>query len=112
MPSLFSLSNPPSLFQYWFVVCLYLLPLVLYSSWAALSLMDLSDRADGGSLGWSVLVLLVPLLGAAAYLLGFARTYSPRARRAIVIAGLLVWLVPLAAGVWLAGGPLGPKALS
>jgi len=115
MPSLFSVSNPYSVFQYWFVICLYLLPLLLYGSWAALSLMDMSERAAGGegvSLGWGAAVLLLPLIGGALYLLGAARTLSPRARRAIVIAGLIVWLLPLGIGIWLAGGPLGPKALS
>jgi hypothetical protein len=28
------------------------------------------------------------------------------------VTGLIVWLLPLAIGVWLTGGPLGPKALS
>jgi hypothetical protein len=28
------------------------------------------------------------------------------------LTGLIVWLLPLAIGLWLAGGPLGPKALS
>jgi hypothetical protein len=115
MPSLFSVSNPATAFQWWFVVYVYLLPLLLYASWAALSLMDLSTRASRGeqsSLGWGAAVLLLPLIGGAAYLLGSARHLSSRSRRAIVIAGLVVWLVPLIAGIWLAGGPLGPKALS
>ena len=115
MPSLFSVSNPSTAFQWWFVVYLYALPLLLYGAWAALSLMDLAKRAQGGepsSLGWGAAVLLLPLVAGAAYLLGAARSLNPRARVAIVMAGLIVWLVPLIAGVWLAGGPLGPKALS
>jgi hypothetical protein len=115
MPSLFTVSNPSTAFQWWFVVYLYVLPLLLYASWAALSLMDLGKRAQGGepsSLGWGAVVLLLPLAGGAAYLLGAARSINARARIAIVFAGLIAWLVPLIAGIWLAGGPLGPKALS
>jgi hypothetical protein len=45
-------------------------------------------------------------------LLTAAKTLRRSSRIAIVITGLLVWLLPLAIGLWLAGGPLGPKALS
>jgi len=113
MTSLFSLSNPPSLFQLWFVVYLYLLPFLLYAAWASLSLMDLCERdQDSARLRWGAFVILVPLLGGAWYLLGAARTLKRSARIAVVSTGLLVWLLPLAVGLWLAGGPLGPKALS
>ena len=113
MPSLFSVSAPASLFQVWFVVYLYLLPFLLYATWASLALMDLNER-DGESarVAWGAFVILVPLLGGAWYLLASARTIKPSARIAIVLTGLVIWLLPLAAGVWLAGGPLGPKALS
>lgn len=115
MPSLFSVSNPASVFQWWFVIYLYLLPLLLYAGWAALSLLDMNERAKGGEAvgpAWGVVVLLLPLLGGAAYLLTAAKSLRPAARRAIVVAGLLAFILPLAAGIWLAGGPLGPKALS
>ncbi len=113
MPSLFSVSAPASLFQVWFVVYLYLLPFLLYATWASLALMDLSERgSDSARVAWCAFVILVPLLGGGWYLLGAARTFKRSARVAIVITGLVVWLLPLAAGLWLAGGPLGPKALS
>ena len=112
MPSLFSLANPKTIFQVWFVVYLYLLPFLLYATWAALAMMDLSERADAAKWGWGALVLLVPLLGGAWYLLSNARTLTRASRLAIVVTGLGVWLLPLAVGIWLAGGPLGPKALS
>jgi hypothetical protein len=100
-------------FQLWFVVYLYLLPFLLYAAWATLALMDLGERAgDAGRVRWGMFVVLVPLLGGAWYLLTSARTLGRSARTAIVITGLLVWLLPLAIGFWLAGGPLGPKALS
>jgi hypothetical protein len=113
MPSLFSVAVPISLFQIWFVVYLYLLPFLLYAVWASLALMDLSEPGEGPArFGWGAFVILVPLLGGAWYLLSSARTLKRSARVAIVLAGLIVWLLPLAVGLWLAGGPLGPKALS
>lgn len=112
MPSLFSVSSPATVFQWWFVVYLYVLPFMLYASWAALSVMDMNERAASGRWVWCAVVLLLPVVGAAAYLLTSARSLRPSSRYAIVIAGLLVWLIPLGLGIWLAGGPLGPKALS
>ena len=113
MPSLFSLANPLTAFQVWFVVYLYLVPFLLYAAWAALAFMDLGERPDAaGRAGWGVFVILVPLVGGACYLLSAAGSLRRSSRIAIVTAGLIVWLPPLAVGVWLAGGPLGPKALS
>jgi hypothetical protein len=111
--SLFSLARPITAFQVWFVVYLYLLPFLLYASWAAIALMDLSERPNAAHRArWGAVVTLIPLLGGAWYLLREATTLRPSSRTAIVVAGLIVWLVPLAAGIWLGGGPLGPKALS
>ena len=113
MPSLFSFANPTTAFQIWFVLYLYLLPFLLYATWGSLAIMDLAERADAAArIGWGTFVILVPLLGSAWYLLTAATTLKRSARIAIVIAGLVVWLLPLAVGLWLAGGPLGPKALS
>ena len=113
MPSPFSLANPMTAFQVWFVVYLYLVPFLLYAAWASLAFMDLGERPDAGArAGWSAFVILVPLIGGACYLLTAATSLRRTSRLAIVITGLIVWLLPLALGVWLAGGPLGPKALS
>lgn len=112
LPSLFSLQQPVTAFHVLFGIYAYLLPILLYAMWASLSLMDLSitTRADGRA-GWCVAVLLVPLIGGAYYLLARATMLSRRARYAAVGAGLLAWLVPLAYGLPLVWGPLGPKAL-
>lgn len=113
MPSLFSLALPVTAFQIWFVIYLYLLPFLLYAVWASLACMDLAERADGAArAGWGAFVILVPLVGGAWYLLTAASTLRKSSRIAIVGAGFCVWLLPLAVGLWLAGGPLGPKALS
>lgn len=113
MPSLFSLALPMTAFQIWFVVYLYLLPFLLYATWASVALMDLGERVDDAArVGWGAFVVLVPLVGGAWYLLAAAKTLRRSSRIAIVSAGLCVWLLPLAIGLWLAGGPLGPKALS
>jgi hypothetical protein len=110
---MFSIAAPANLFQVWFVVYIYLLPFLLYAAWASLALMDLDElREHPARIGWSTFIILVPLLGGGCYLLGAARTLRRPARIAIVVTGLAVWLVPLAAGLWLVGGPLGPKALS
>ena len=113
MPSMFSMASPASLFQIWFVVYIYLLPFLLYATWASLAMMDLSETGESTArLGWAALVVLVPVLGGGLYLLCAARTIKRSARIAIVATGLVVWLLPLAVGIWLVGGPLGPKALS
>jgi hypothetical protein len=113
VPSLFSFATPTTAFQIWFVLYLYLLPFLLYAAWACLAIMDLSQRAeDAGHARWGALVILLPLVGGAWYLLAAATTPKRSSRFAIVISGLIVWLLPLAIGLWLAGGPLGPKALS
>ena len=46
MPSLFSVNSPATAFQWWFDVYLYVLPFMLYASWAALSLLDLRSELD------------------------------------------------------------------
>lgn len=111
-PSLFTLHEPISAFHVLFGLYAYLLPVTLYGIWASLSLYDLASRDDDASRAvWGVAVLGVPWLGGAAYLLTRATTLSRRVRIAAVLAGLVVFLLPLAYGLPLVWGPLGPKAL-
>ena len=110
MPSLFSMSGPVTMFQVWFIVYVYMLPILLYATWAGLSLMDMAESKQGGR--WAaVIVIVLPLVGGAWYLLARARTLSRPARLAAVVAGLIVWFIPLFTAIWLVGRPLGPKAL-
>jgi hypothetical protein len=112
MTSLFSVSSPVTVFQVWFVVYVYLLPFLLYSSWAGLSLIDLAESGGSNAVPWAIAVISLPFVGGALYLLFRARALGKPLRYAAVVAGALAWLVPLMAALWVAGGPLGPKALS
>lgn len=112
LPSMFTLHAPMGPYQVLFSIYAYVLPIVLYAVWATLSLLDLAMRPEARHrAGWGATVLLLPLLGGAAYLLLRAQSLSPRLRYAAVGAGLLVWLVPFTYGLLLVWGPLGPKAL-
>jgi hypothetical protein len=113
LPSLFSVAAPASFFQVWFVIYLYVLPLMLYTTWTTLSIMDLMESQTVGA-RWStgVIVILLPWVGGAWYLVTRARALGRAARLATVVVGAVIWLVPLAVAIWLAGGPLGPKALT
>ena len=113
LPSLFSLMPPAGPYHFLFAVYCYLLPILLYGAWAAVSLMDLLESPPSQrSATWGLAVLLVPLVGGAAYLLARASGLTSRARYAMVIGGLLVWLIPLGFGLMQVWGPLGPKALN
>jgi len=112
-PSLFTLGVPFSGFQVWFVIYLYLLPLMLYIAWLSLSIMDLieSGRPSGG-VGAIAIAALIPVAGAAWYLLARATVLTRRARIAFVVLGAAAWLLPLGLALALVLRPLGPKALS
>jgi hypothetical protein len=104
---------PLNAFQIWLVVYVYLLPLMLYAAWSALSIMDLVESNESSN-RWlpAAVVLLLPLAGGAWYLLARARALSRSARLVTVVGGALVWLIPLTVAVWLVARPLGPKALN
>jgi hypothetical protein len=113
LPSLFSLMPPATPYQWVFAVYCYALPILLHGAWASVSLMDmLESPPPERSTGWGLAVLLVPLVAGAAYLLARARSLTSTARVAIVVGGLLVWVIPLVFGLTRALGPLGPKALN
>jgi hypothetical protein len=112
MPSLFSMSGPVTMFQVWFIVYVYLLPILLYATWASLSIMDIAETNDPNTRwGAALAVILLPLVGGAWYLLTRARILRRTGRIAAVVVGSVVWLIPLCVAVWLVGRPLGPKAL-
>jgi hypothetical protein len=110
IPSMFAPSAPFNAFQVWFVVYVYMLPIMLYGAWAALSIMDIIATKDG-RWGAALAVIFLPLVGGAWYLLMRARVLNRTGRVAAVVLGSLVWLIPLTEAVWLVGRPLGTKAL-
>src|SRR5262249_1511213 len=113
MPSPFSMAAPANAFQLWLVVYVYLLPVLLYTAWASLSIMDMAESRPAPERAWqAVLGIALPLAGGELYLLARAGALSSRARIATVVGGAIVWLVPLLTALWLVGRPLGPKALN
>lgn len=107
-PSLFTLSAPKTIFQVWYVGYVYLLPILLTAAWLILSILGISR----GKAGLSAAVLLIPLIGGGLYLVSVRAREGRTARVAAVVAGTVIWLIAVIGAVWLAGGPLGPKALS
>lgn len=74
----------------------YILPLVLYASWVAISLWDLVRReglTDGRRMGWMTVVLLVPFLGPPIYLLAGGSPIPRSMRLFLVFGALLIYLV-------------------
>ena len=91
--SILSFVTPWRLNTVLFGVYDYLLPMMLYCAWSAVAFLDLADRADqepGSASRWGAAVLLLPVAGAAAYLLAGRPTLSRVARLATVIGGLVV----------------------
>ena len=78
----------------------YVLPLVLYASWVAISLWDLVRReslTDGRRIAWMTAVLLVPFLGPPIYLLAGRSAISRPVRLFLVFGALAIYLVVAAA---------------
>ncbi|MGE0551940.1 MAG: PLDc N-terminal domain-containing protein [Gemmatimonadales bacterium] len=76
----------------------FVLPFMLYAAWSTLVFWDLGRREDlsaGATSGWLAVVLLLPFVGALAYLLA-ARTALPRHFRvSVVSAGVGMYLLVL-----------------
>jgi hypothetical protein len=84
----------------------FLLPLVLYVVWSTLALWDLGRRSDvsaGSVWGWALLIFVVPLLGALAYLLIGGGQLSRQLKLAAVAGGAATYLVVLAVGATIGG---------
>jgi peptidoglycan/LPS O-acetylase OafA/YrhL len=71
------------------------LPFAILGAWMAVSLWDLARREDlgrGAAIGWSAAVLVVPVVGAAGYLLS-SRTLPTWLGVTYVVGGLAAYLV-------------------
>jgi len=92
MHGLFTMFVPLSVNSVLFGAYDYLLPLMLYIAWSTLSFLDLAQtpQPQGRTMGWAAAILLLPFLGAAAYLLSAATAISRTTRLGVVIGGLVV----------------------
>ena len=78
----------------------YILPLVLYASWVAISLWEVvrRDELDNGRrMGWMTVVLLVPFLGPVIYLLMGGSPIARSLRLFLVFGAVAIYLVVAAA---------------
>jgi hypothetical protein len=83
----------------------YLLPIVLFAAWTALSLWDLVRRDDvsrAATVAWIAVILLVPFVGVIAYLLLRAR-FPAWLRGTLVGGGLAAYLLILGIGAVVGG---------
>lgn len=81
------------------------LPFAILAAWVAVSLWDIAQRGDVGrgfALGWSLAVVVVPAVGAAAYLLSVGRL--PRFKAVIFVAGGVVAYLLVVAITGMLGG--------
>ncbi len=86
----------------------WLVPFALLVVWLGLAMIDLARRDDlsrGATAGWTAGVLLVPFVGAAAYLLAARSSLPARVRVTAVVGGFGLALV-LLIGAVLVGGVL------
>lgn len=84
----------------------YYLPFVLLAAWVTLALWDIVRREDlggGGALGWMAAVLVVPFVGAVAYLFAGGSSIPLSQRLMVTVGGLLAFLVVIG-GAAVTGG--------
>jgi len=89
MSGVLSLFTPLSIPSIVHGLYLYIFVIVLYSVWSTLAFLDLAQVENGGTKRtwlWSGLVLLVPLLGGAIYLM-MAPSKVPRHTRFTIVLG-------------------------
>ena len=71
----------------------YLLPIMLYCAWSTAAFLDLSERAEkepGMVTRWGAAILLLPVIGAAAYLVAGRSTLSKVSRLVTVAGGVVI----------------------
>ena len=90
--SIFTLISPFTRNTVLFGLFDYVVPIMLYCAWSALAFIDLA-RANGDkgrTWRWSLAILLLPVIGAAAYLMFASSQRSRRAGVTFVTGGLAV----------------------
>ncbi len=104
-----TLSGMPLAAGFWpglFSLYGYYLPFVLLAAWVTLALWDIVRREDldgGGALGWMAAVLVIPFVGAVAYLFAGGSGIPLSQRLMIVVGGFLAFVLVVGAGA-VAGG--------
>jgi len=76
----------------------YYLPIFLYAAWTPLALYELSDNRLTSNLSkfiWTLVILLVPLLGAAIYHIFFAERIHVTVRATMIFCGILTVIIVL-----------------
>ena len=84
----------------------YLLPMLLYVLWSTLALWDLGrrDSMSGAAVwGWSVLIFLLPFVGAVAYLLLGGARLGSRLRLVALGGGAAIYALVLVIGSSIGG---------
>jgi peptidoglycan/LPS O-acetylase OafA/YrhL len=96
--SIFTLISPLTRNTVLFGLFDYVVPIMLYCAWSALAFLDLA-RANGDrgrTWRWSLAILLLPVAGAAAYLVWGSSPPSRRAGVAFVTGGLAIMVAAFA----------------
>ena len=66
----------------------YFIPFILMSVWIPLSLIDLLKNEElSGKIGWTFAIILIPLFGAAAYLLLKSKHIQSQIKNAVLYGG-------------------------
>ena len=76
----------------------YYLPIFLYAAWTPLALYELSDNRLNSNFSkaiWTLVILLVPLLGAAVYHIFFADRLHVPVRATRIFGGILTVIIVL-----------------
>ena len=96
----------PSLAQMLLGLYGYLLPLLFYVVWSALALWDIGRRKELGVAAvwaWVLTVIVLPFVGAAAYLFAGGSQISRSLRLAAVLGGVAAYALVLLLGAAIGG---------
>lgn len=90
--SIFTLISPFTRNTVLFGLFDYVVPIMLYCAWSALAFIDLarSNGEKGRTWRWSLAILLLPVVGAAAYLVFGSSQTARRSGVTFVTGGLAV----------------------
>ncbi|MCB1176291.1 MAG: PLDc N-terminal domain-containing protein [Leptospiraceae bacterium] len=80
----------PGFIEYLVGMYAYYLPFILYMVWAPISIYDLSGKNEEGSAGiiWTLVLILIPVIGAALYLILGKSNIQKTVRFTMVYGGL------------------------